>query len=197
MALRDINLIPSDFLYSRLISRHLWVWTGCLILFLTLIYSYYFYQVLVVLPQKRPVTTVADMQKHLGVTIGEIQNTEQEIQRLNLQEAFLKRFTKNQPLSGMLLGLSQTINRQTWLTRFDIDKARETGDMVVRSVRLYGYSYTNEELGDFLTRLSGKALFQQVVLRFAKETQITAKDGEKRDRIKVIQFQIDGEIMGS
>lgn len=197
MAIRDINLIPSDLLHKRLMSRHLWLWTGYLVLFLALISGYYFYQVLVVLPQKRPVTTVADMQKHLGATIGEIQNTEQEIQRLNLQEAFLKRFTKNQPLSGLLLGLSQTINQQTWLTRFDIDKARETGDLVVRSVRLYGYSYTNEELGDFLTRLSNKALFQQVVLKFAKETQIAERDGEKRDRIKVIQFQIDGEIMGS
>jgi len=197
MAIRDINLIPSDLLHKRLLSRHVWLWTGCLMLFLSLIFGYYFYQVLVVLPQKRPVTTVADMQKHLGATIGEIQNTEQEIQRLNLQEAFLKRFTKNQPLSGMLLGLSQTINQQTWLTRFDIDKARETGDLVFRSVRLYGYSYTNEELGDFLTRLSNKAIFQQVVLKFAKETQIAASDGDKRDRIKVIQFQIDGEIMGS
>jgi Tfp pilus assembly protein PilN len=197
MALRDINLVPSDFLYRRLMARHMWLWGGCLILFLAVISVYYFYQALVVLPQQRPVTTVADMQKHLGATIEEISSTEQEIARLNQQEAFLKRFTKNQPFSLILLEMSQTINQRTWLTRFDIDSAKQDGNQVVRGIRLYGYSYSNDDLGDFLTRLSGEALFQDVVLKFAKETQIAVSREKGKGRVRVIQFQIDGLVLGS
>jgi len=197
MALRDINLIPSDLIYGRVMSRHLWLWGLSLLLLVTLISSYYFYQTLVVLPRKRPETTVADMQKHLGVTIDEISSTEQEIERLNLQEAFLKRFTRNQPFSMLLLEMSQAINQLTWLTRFDIDSIREADNQVARSFRLYGYSFSNDELGDFLTRLSSQDLFRDVVLRFAKETQIASWKGDGKDRVKVIQFQIEGVIVGT
>ncbi|MDX2446066.1 MAG: PilN domain-containing protein [Desulfobacterales bacterium] len=197
MALREINFIPEEIQNRRMMLRHLWLWGGLLSLFLVFIWGYYFYQVLVVLPQKRPITTVADMQMHLGVTIEEINNTEREIERLNLQESFLKRFTRNQPFSMLLLELSRTLNQQTWLTRLDIDTAREEGDTIFRGIRLYGYSFSNDELGDFLTQLSGQAPFRQIVLKFANETQITSSDGKGKDRIKVIQFQIDGNIMGS
>ena len=197
MALREINLVPSGFLHRRLMSRHLLLWTGWLILFLSIICGYYLYQVLVILPRERPLTTVADMQKHLGATIEEIQKTEQEIDRLNRQESFLKRFTRNQPFSLLLLGLSQTINPQAWLTRLDIDPAREEDDQIVRSVRLYGYSLSNDDLGELLTRLSGNAVFQQVILKYAKETQISVSDQQGKNRVKVIQFQIDSAIIGS
>ncbi len=197
MALREINLVPSGFLHRRLMSRHLLRWTGWLILFLSIIYGYYLYQVLVILPRERPLTTVADMQKHLGATIEEIQKTEQEIERLNRQESFLKRFTRNQPFSLLLLGLSQTINPQAWLTKLDIDTAREENDQIVRSIRLYGYSLSNDDLGDLLTRLSASAVFQQVILKYAKETQISVSDQIGKNRVKVIQFQIDSAIIGS
>ena len=197
MALREINLIPSDYLHRRLVLRHVGLWTGCLFLFLALVFGYYFYQMLMVLPQKRPVTTVADMQKHLGVTIQEIKATELEIGRVNTQESFLKRFTRNQPFSLLLLGLSQTINPQSWVTKLAIDSAKEESDQFVRSVRLYGYSLSNDDLGDFLTRLSGNPVFQRVILKFARETQLTISDKKQKNRVKVIQFQIDSEIMGS
>ena len=177
--------------------RHLWLWALGLVLVSTLISGYYFYQTFVVLPQERPATTVADMQKHLGVTIDEISSTEQQIERLNLQEEFLKRFTRNQPFSMLLFEMSQAINQKTWLTRFDIDSIRETENRVARNFRLYGYSYSNDDLGDFLTRLSTQKLFQDVVLRFAQETQIVTWEGEGKDRVKVIQFQIDGIVVGS
>ncbi len=197
MALKDVNLVPEDLIYGRVMSRHLWLWGACLVLLLAFISGYYFYQTLVVLPQQRPVTTVADMQKHLGATIDDISTTEQEIERLNLQEAFLKRFTRNQPFSMLLSEMSQAINQLTWLTRFDIDSIREADNQVARSFRLYGYSFSNDELGDFLTRLSSQDLFRDVVLRFAQETQIASWEGEGKDRVKVIQFQIDGIIIGS
>jgi len=197
MAIRDINLVPSELIHRRLMFRHLWLSALSLVLVSSLISGYYLYQTFVVLPQERPVTTVADMQKHLGVTIDDISSTEEEIERLNLQEAFLKRFTRNQPFSMLLLEMSQSINQKTWLTRFDIDSIRETEDRVARNFRLYGYSYSNDELGDFLTRLSSQELFRDVVLRFAQETQIASWEGDGKDRVKVIQFQIEGLIVGT
>lgn len=197
MAIRDINLVPSELIHRRLMFRHLWLSALSLVLVSSLISGYYLYQTFVVLPQERPVTTVADMQKHLGVTIDDISSTEEEIERLNLQEAFLKRFTRNQPFSMLLSEMSQAINQPTWLTRFDIDSIHESDNQVARSFRLYGYSFSNDDLGDFLTRLSTQDPFRDVVLKFAKETQIASWEGEGKDRVKVIQFQIDGIIVGS
>jgi Tfp pilus assembly protein PilN len=153
MALREINLIPTDILSKRYISRRIFLWSGCLILCLSLIFGFYQYQVQVVLPKKRPVTTLEDMQKQLGTTIEEIKETQQEIQRLSLQESLLKDLTQIQPLSKILLKLSEIMNTRTWLTKLSVDAGAEEEDFV-SSIELNGFSLSNFDLGNFLTDVS-------------------------------------------
>ncbi len=193
MALRDINLIPSQVLYKKHLFRHLFLWIGCLFIGLFLIFGFYFYQVHVVLPIKRPKTTLEDMQLQLGATIEEIKETQHEIQRLNLQESFIHNLRKIQPFSRLLLRLSEIMNAQTWLTQLTID-AGEQRDEVVSSIKLYGYSLSNNDLGNFLTLLSAEPLFKSFMLKYAKETKIAKLLPDQNTPARVIQFQIDCNI---
>ena len=56
MALREINLVPTEVLQQKYIARHIFLWAGGLVFFLGLILGFYQYQVRMVLPQQRPVT---------------------------------------------------------------------------------------------------------------------------------------------
>lgn len=196
MALREINLIPADILYKKYLFRRLFFWAGCLTLSLSLIFGFYLYQVHVVLPQKRPITTLEDMHKQLGATIEEIEGTQQEIQRLSLQESFLEKLTRIQPFSRLLLKLSEIMNTRTWLTKLNINAGTEEEE-VVSGLELYGFSLSNDDLGNFLNQLSGDPLFTNVVLKYAKETQMEKSPKDRKALVKVIQFEIDCEIVRS
>jgi Tfp pilus assembly protein PilN len=193
MALREINLIPADILHKKHLFRRLFLWAGCLTLCLSLIFGFYSYQVHVVLPKKRPVTTLEDMHKQLGTTIEEIKETQQEIQRLSLQESFLKNLTRIQPFSRLLLKLSEIMNTRTWLTKLTLNAGTEE-EKTVSGIELYGSSLSNDDLGNFLTQLSGEPMFYNVVLKYAKETRIAKSNQDRNALVKVIQFQIDCEI---
>ena len=93
----------------------------------------------------------------------------------------------------MLLKLSEIMNAQTWLTKLSFDAETED-DEVLPFIRLYGYSLSNNDLGNFLTRLTGEPLFKNVILKFAKETKIAKLLQDRNTPVKVIQFEIDFKI---
>ncbi len=192
MALREINLIPEQILYKKYLSRYLFLWAGCLSLCFFLIFGFYLYQIRVVLPKERPVTTLEDMHKQLGTTLVDIKETQQEIQRLSLQESFLKDLTEIQPVSKLLLTLSDIMNTRTWLTKLTIDA--DTAVEVLPGIELYGSSLSNEDLGNFLTQLSSESFFYNVVLKYAKEIRIARSNQDRNALVKVIQFQINCKI---
>jgi Tfp pilus assembly protein PilN len=190
MAIREVNLIPAEILGRKYRNRHLMLWAGCFLLSLSLIFGFYSYQIHVVLPGKRPLTTVEDMQKQLGVAIEEIKATQQKIQQLSLQEAFLKKLTKIQPFSKLLLKFSEIMNDQTWLTKLIINAGAEEEE-ILPGIEIYGLSSSNEMLGNFLTRLAGEPMFQNVVLKYAEESRIARSPQDRKGVAKVIRFKID------
>jgi Tfp pilus assembly protein PilN len=196
MTLREINLVPADIFNKKYLSRRLFLWAGCLTLCLFLIFGFYLYQVRIVLPQKRPMTTLADMHKHLGSTLDEIQETQQEIQRLSLQESFLKELTRTQPFSTILLTLSDIINTRSWLTKLAIDAGKEE-TAALPGIALHGFSLSNDDLGDFLTQLSGEPLFYNVVLKYAQETRIAPSSKDRKVLLTVIRFEIYCNVVKS
>jgi Tfp pilus assembly protein PilN len=194
MALREINLVPFEFLHKKGLIRHLFAWTVCLTLSLSLIIAVYLYCMHVVLSPKQPPTTLEDVHIYLGESISQINETRDEIERLSQQESFLRELTKNQPFSVLLLKLSDLMNAQTWLSQLVIDAGTDKDDDP--SMRLTGFSLSNEELGNFLNQLSSEPLFKAVVLKFAKETEwVHPTENQKESgRVRVIQFQIDCNI---
>ncbi|MGD8891949.1 MAG: PilN domain-containing protein [Desulfobacterales bacterium] len=193
MALREINLIPADILNKKYLFRRLFLWASCLTLCLSMIFGFYLYQIYVVLPKKRPATTFEDMHKQLGTTLEEIKETQQEIERLSLQESFLKNLVRIQPVSKLLLKLSEIMNTRTWLEKLTVDADTEEEKTAPR-IELYGSSLSNEDLGNFLNQLSIEPMFYSVVLKYAKEANIPQSHQDRNAVVKVIQFQIDCNI---
>jgi len=192
MALREVNLIPAEVLHQKYVIRHLFLWTGSLVLLLGLIFGLYQYQLRAVLLKNRPKTTLEDIHVQLGATIAEIKISQQEIEQLSRQDDFLKTLTTNQPFSEVLLKLSDIINAQTWLTRL-ILISTPGNEAIASGLQLYGYSLSNDHVGNFLNRLSETPLFHNVVLRYARETQLVQSPQDSKTQLKVIQFQIDCE----
>ena len=198
MAIRDVNLVPTEILNRRYLFRHLYVWTGCLILSLSLIGGFYLFQINAAASQKPPPASLKDMHTQLGVTIEEVKEIQKEIERLGQQETFLKSITGNRPYSIILLKLAGIMNDQIWLKKLVLDsidssKVEESN----QSLRLIGFSLSNEELGNFLSRLSEEPLFKAVILKYAKEVKIKRSPKNRSKRLRAIEFQIDCNISKS
>ena len=190
MALREINLIPNEILAQRHLLRHLFVWAGCLIISLSLIFGSYLYKTHVVLAKKRSLTSLKDTHSQLGARIEEIKRIKEEIERLAQKQSVLETVTRTQAYSQVLLKLADIMNENTWLTQLDIDGSKDANHDA--SLKLTGFSLYNEELGNFLSQLSAEPLFKAVLLKYAKETNILNQNpGES---VKLIQFQIECNI---
>lgn len=190
MALREINLIPVDVLQKKYLLRHIFFWSGCLMLCFLFIFGFYSYQVHVVLAKNRPATTLDDMHAKLGITLEEIRETQQEIQRLSYQEAFINRLSRIPPYSRIFMKLSEIMNKRTWLTKLNI-RSNSEGD-IAPVISLCGVSLSNDALGSFLNRISGETMFSNVILKYAEDSQISTS--RQSQTLNVIEFEINCEL---
>jgi len=193
MALREINLIDPDLLYKRCLMRHLALWGGFLILVLGSIFGFYYSQTRITMSRAGTVTNMEELQEHLEARILEIQQVQDELDKLYKQQAAIGVITKNQPYSEILLRLAKTINPHTWLTQLVI-KTDPKGDALSVDLALTGFSFSNDELGSFITKLNREPIFKTVRLRHAREGEVRRKLEEKDESFKVVQFQIDCNI---
>ena len=192
MALRELNLIPGEVIARRDVVRHLGFWTGCLVIFLALIWGFYFSQTHFFLPGKRAVTTLTDMRTYLGTKFEEIKRIREELDRLSQHQAVLEPITNYEPYSRICAKLADTMNKSTWLTQLVIDSGKE--EAIEASLILTGYSYSNDKLGNFLDQLSSSKLFESVVLKHATESELRQRNQGGRRAIKLIEFQIECNI---
>lgn len=192
MALREINLIPEEIQARRDLLRHLCFWTGCLVISLTLIWGFHLYQAPVLQAKQQTVAKLKDMHKHLGAKIDEIRRIQQELNRLKQQQAGLETITKSEPYSRVFAKLADIMNKRTWLTQLTIDSG--TAQEAEVSLRLTGFSLSNDELGNFLNQLSAEAMFKAVVLQHAREYEMSQRNKNARRPLRLIQFQIECNI---
>ncbi len=193
MALREINLVDPELLYKRYLMRHFALWSGFLILVLGSIFGFYYYQTHVAMSMAGTITNLEELQKHLGARIFEIKQVQDELNKLDKQQAAIGVITKNQPYSEILLHLAKIINPRTWLTQL-VMKTDHKSDALSVDLVLMGFSFTNEELGSFITQLNRAPMFKAVRLKYAREGEVTHKVEEKDESFKVVQFQIDCNV---
>ena len=192
MALRDVNLIPPHIQSRMILNRHLAFWIGCLAISLSLIFCFYLYQKHIVLAKKSAFGNLKDTHTNLGLKIKEIKRIQEEVEKLDQQQAVLDTIITG-PMSWRIIQrLSEIINEYTWL------KELTTGSGVDKDTRanlkLSGFSSSNEELGNFLIKLSGDPMFKGVLLKFARETILDRARKDDGDQIKVIEFEIECEL---
>ena len=195
MALREINLIPADILTRRLLQRHLSFWTGCLVISLILIFGFFFYQKHVVLAKKSTFGNLQDTHNHLGLRIQEIKRIQDELEKLDQQQSVLKTIITGPVCSRVLWKLADIMNENTWLTLLITDNGRNTEKEA--TLQLIGFSFSNEELGNFLNRLTAESMFATVILKYARETLLAQHDRNASKDIKVVQFEIECELVST
>ncbi|UCE82541.1 MAG: PilN domain-containing protein [Deltaproteobacteria bacterium] len=189
MALEEINLIPEDILARRQMRRHLFFWLGCLFISLGLIWGFYFYQSYLLTAKKRRVTALKDMHTSLGAKIDEIRRMQEELNRLRQQQNLLENMTASEPYSHICAKLADLVNESTWLTNLTIDNGKQ-GEAET-NLKLTGFSFSNDELGNFLNRLSLDPMFKAVVLKLATESEMAHWNRNVEGSVKLIQFHIE------
>lgn len=196
MALREINLIPTEILIRRHLLRRLYFWSGCLTISLALIFGVYLYQTYVILSKKRTPVTLEDIHKNLGVRIAEIKRIQIKIDRLSRQHTVLEAITINQPYSRIFAKLADLLNENTWLTQLSIESGKNSGkeNGSDASLKVTGFSFSNEELGNFLNQLSNEPMFKAVVLKHALEIKKVQSEQYPHGLKKAIKFMIECNI---
>jgi Tfp pilus assembly protein PilN len=192
MALREINLTPSEVLARREFLRHLGFWAGCLLISLSLIWGFYFLQDYTLLAKRRKVAELKKMHLNLGAKIDEIKVMRAELNSLRQEQSGLENITLNKPYSRIFAELSDLINEHTWLTQLNIDSGLD--QETTASLKLTGFSFSAEELGNFLDQLTADPLFKTVVLQQAREDETVQLSKNTHAPIRLIQFNIECSI---
>ena len=193
MAIREISLIPADILARRHLQRHFAFWTACLVVSLALIFGFYFYQKTFVLDEKRTLGNLQDAHNHLGLRIQEIKRIQEELEKLDQQQAVLRTIIRGPVCFRVLWTLADIMNEYTWLTVLAVDNPRETEKGA--TLKLNGFAFSNEELGNFLNRLTIEPMFKAVLLKYAQETLLVQPDQPSVDPAKVVEFEIECELL--
>lgn len=195
MALRDVNLLPPELLFRRQVRRHLFLWSSCLIFALLLIVGGDLLHTHVVLGKNRFPITLNEVDASLATRIVQLKSLQREMDGLHERQAVLKSITRNRPYSLVLLRLAEIMNENTWLVRLSIDDSRGPGGDTTR-MELTGYSFSNEDLGDFLSQLTGTLVFQEVSLKYANKIQDPRPEERDKGGAKVIHFQLLCKLSG-
>jgi Tfp pilus assembly protein PilN len=192
MALRETNLIPPEVLARREFLRHLFFWTGCMVISLSLIWGFYFYQSYVLQGKRRTVAELKQKHQDLGTKINEIRQIQVELDRMRQEQAGLENITLAASYSQIFAKLADIMNEDTWLSQLTIDSGREEESSI--RLRLTGFSFSADELGNFLQQLTNEPLFQGVVLQNARENANSQFSRGSGKAVRLIQFNIECKI---
>lgn len=192
MALRDINLIPSNILDRKEIRRHLIFWSVCLGVLLSPVFGFYMYGTGVASTQKRATANIADIDRNLNRQVARIKQIRQALDTLSQQEADLKTVLKPAVFSEILYKLIGTMDGLTWLQTLKIHRQSSPTESI--QLRVVGYAASNRALGNFLNRLSSDPEIDSVVLKYAKEPSVQKSTGTDTKQISRIAFEIECTI---
>ena len=193
MALREINLVPSNILARRELLRHFSFWAGCLVILLAPIFGFYVYRAGATTAQNRTIADPDDINKHMSQQIAAVKRIQKELELLNNQQADLQAIVRHSDYSRILSKLADTVNGYTWLKSLQIDSGSNPEDPTMLQIR--GRATTNEALGNFLNRLGSNPLFENVVLKYATETLMEKSDVNDENPEKRVEFEIVCRIL--
>ena len=147
------------------------------------------YQKYIRLSNKSPFANLQDTHTNLGLRIKEIKRVQEELEKLDQQQSVLKTITRGPMGSQVIWKLADIMNKTTWLTVLAADSRKDNQDGAV--LKLNGYSFSHEELGNFLNRLAHESMFQSVLLKYAQESILEHPDRKAGPTVKAVQFEIE------
>jgi Tfp pilus assembly protein PilN len=207
MALRETNLIPPDILARRRFLRHLFFWTACMVISVSLVGGFYFYQIYDLQAKRRTLAELKQQHQHLGSKINEIRRIQEELERMRQEQAGLENITLPAPYSHIFAKLADTMNEATWLSQLTIDSGHNEATWLSQlsidsgheeessiQLRLTGFSFSADELGNFLQQLTNEPMFKDVVLQQTRENVSSQFSKGSGNAVRLMQFYIDCKI---
>jgi Tfp pilus assembly protein PilN len=192
MALRETNLIPPEIMARRQFRRHLLSWTACMVISLSLIGTFYFYQIYALQAKTRTLAELKQKHRDLGSKINEIRRIQGELDRMRQQQAGLENITLGAPYSQIFAKLADIMNEATWLSQLTIDSGHEEESSI--RLRLTGFSFSADELGNFLKQLTNEPMFKDVVLQQTRENVNSQFSKGSGKTVRLMQFNIECNI---
>jgi len=192
MALRDVNLIPAEFLFRRGLVRRMGFWGACLSVCVGAVLGFFMYQARVIRAQQPALQSLDEIQMHLGQRASKIEQIRTELQRLDQQREVLDNITRNRSYCQVLSRLAGILNDDVWLTQLAIERNPEKN----RTIRmgLTGLSFSNATLGNFINQISSDPMFSDVRLVYAKEGSRQISRTGSGKPLKLIQFEIESIV---
>jgi Tfp pilus assembly protein PilN len=181
MALREINLIPDEWLNRKRAGRHLLVWASVLAVGVAGVAAGHLAYSARVLSRTRPSASVEQMNQTLRDRLAAVEAVRQELDGM----LAVRRVAQAVPYSTTLWRVADTLNARTWLRELVAEGSSRSGSRLT----LTGYSGSNADLGLFLNRLSTDPGFQQVRLRSSREGQVMRLSPNEDAR--VMEFRIE------
>lgn len=192
MAIREVNLIETGILLRRRMRRHLTFWAGSLVAVLALIGGVFLFQAHAVGVKRNSRGPLKQLQTNLEFKINEINNLQTELKALHRRQDMLGAIIQKQPFYRVLDKLAESINQQTWITQLALKTGKK--DNPGTHLNLMGFSASNDDLGNFISRLSDDSMFTAVELKFARENETLPATRNTTAAANKIQFQINCEI---
>jgi Tfp pilus assembly protein PilN len=192
MALREINLVPVDILGRRHLLRHLSFWGMTLGFVLLSIFGFHLYQRHLVLTAGRVPGRLESITSTIALKSEKIRVLQTEVERLKKKREALHQIAGNFPYTVILATLADTLNDSTWLTQLSLER-----DQTLRgaaNLRIQGSALCNEELGNFLNHLSEAGTFQNVALKYARETIMATSVKNTGAPVEVTRFQVECRV---
>jgi Tfp pilus assembly protein PilN len=194
MALREINLVSDDFLFQRKLSYHLSLWICLLIISLSSITGFHLYQTRAAHANRPPCASMEELGERLGLKIEEINRLQDELGLLDQQESGLKTAIWKPVYSRVLLSLVEVMNNNTWITQLAVETDKEVKNR--SNMNLKGFSKNGAELGDLIENLSGRVLFQDVSLIYARQAGMNDSEQHADESLNLIEFHIQCKVTG-
>jgi len=192
MALREINLVPADILDRRHLLRHLSFWGIMLGFVLMSIFGFHLYQRHAVLTSDRMPVGLESIKSTIALKSEKIKVLQTEVQRLKKKRDALHQISGNLPYTLILATLADILNGSTWFTQLSLERDQSlTG---AANLRIQGSALCNEELGNFLNQLSEERAFQNVALKYARETIMASSTKNTGAPVEVTRFQVECRV---
>jgi len=189
MAIREINLVPPEVLSRRYMLRHVYLWLGLLSFSMLLVVGFYIQQSGRALTLKGTAPALNDAAVDLGAKIDEIKRLQAELDALSRSQSIMDTIGRQKPYSQLLLNLSLQMNERTWFRTITATSASGPDPLV--NMLITGFSRSNDDLGEFISRLTLDPSFEGVVLKYTRGAEVALPGREQEDMQTVIQFQIE------
>jgi Tfp pilus assembly protein PilN len=154
-----------------------------------LILGFHLYQRQFVLGSQRIPGNLEGIKSAITLKGEQIRTLQAEMERLKQKRDAIRRIAGNLRYTVILATLADRLNASTWLTQLSLERDQiQPGSA---NLRIQGSSFGNEELGNFLNQLSGESVFQNVSLKYARETVLARSDRNSGAPTEVTHFQIE------